>query len=258
MEPLNIIKIGGNIINNPPLLNEFLNDFAKLSSPKILVHGGGKSASEVSNKMGIVPKMIHGRRITNAETLEIITMVYGGKINKNIVAQLQSKKCNAIGFSGADGNTIVAKKRPVNEIDYGFAGDIIIVNTQVINLLLQNSITPVFSAITHNEKGQLLNTNADTIASELAIALSKHFKVSLHYCFEKQGVLADINNEKSVIETINLISFQDLKNKNIINNGMLPKIHNCLNAIKNGVASVHIGNHLAPFNNTIKCTTFQL
>ncbi len=257
MKTLKIIKIGGNIINNETLLNKFLNDFSQLDTPKILVHGGGRSASEVSKKMGIAPKMIHGRRITDAETLDIITMVYGGKINKNIVAKLQANHCNSVGFSGADGNTIVAVKRPVKDIDYGFAGDIINVNTEVLEVLLQHNITPVFCAITHNKKEQLLNTNADTIASELAVGLSKKYKVSLYYCFEKNGVLEDINDDNSVIERIDFNVFDNLKDKGIINEGMLPKIQNSLQAVKKGVTSVHIGAPNMPFNSTIKCTTFQ-
>lgn len=257
MKSLKIIKIGGNIINNKMLLNEFLDDFAKLDSPKLLVHGGGKSASELSIKMGIEPKMINGRRITDDETLDIITMVYGGKINKNIVAQLQARNANSVGFSGADGNSIVAIKRPVTNIDYGFAGDVTHVNTQTINVLLQNDISPIFCAITHNKNGQLLNTNADTIASELAIALSKDYKVSLYYCFEKNGVLKNIEDDDSVIEHINNQKFEQLKKEGIIHDGMLPKIHNCLQSIQKGVATVHIGNNKMPFEQDIKCTTFQ-
>ncbi|MFY7672407.1 acetylglutamate kinase [Tenacibaculum sp. MEBiC06402] len=257
MKTLKIIKIGGNIINNKMLLNEFLDDFAKLDSPKLLVHGGGKSASELSIKMGIQPKMINGRRITDDETLDIITMVYGGKINKNIVAQLQARNSNSVGFSGADGNSIVAIKRPVTNIDYGFAGDVIRVNTQTMNVLLQNDVSPIFCAITHDQKGQLLNTNADTIASELAIALSKDYKVSLYYCFEKNGVLKSIEDDDSVIEHIDNQKFEQLKNKGIIHDGMLPKIQNCLQSIQKGVTTVHIGNNKMPFEQDIKCTTFQ-
>ena len=257
MKTLKIIKIGGNIINNEVLLNEFLDDFATLETPKLLVHGGGKSASELSLKMGVEPKMVNGRRITDEETLEIITMVYGGKINKNIVAQLQARNANSVGFSGADGNTIVAVKRPVKDIDYGFAGDIVKVNTETISVLLANNIAPVFCAITHNQKGQLLNTNADTIASELAVALSKEYKVALYYCFEKNGVLSNIEDGNSVIEHINNQKFEQLKNEGIINDGMLPKIHNCLQSIQKGVSTVHIGNNKMPFEPHIKCTTFQ-
>ncbi|WP_299620328.1 acetylglutamate kinase [uncultured Tenacibaculum sp.] len=257
MQELKIIKIGGNVINNEKLLGDFLDDFAKLESPKILVHGGGRAASELSVKMGISPNMINGRRITDADTLEIITMVYGGKINKNIVAQLQARKCNSIGFSGADGNTIVSVKRPVTTIDYGFVGDVVEINTETSRILLDNKISPIFCAITHDENGQLLNTNADTIAAELAIALSKSYKVALYYCFEKNGVLTDITDDGSVVEKIDEKIFEDLKRNEIINEGMLPKIHNCLQAIKKGVNSVHIGNNTMPFNTNVKCTTFQ-
>ncbi|CAM1340881.1 acetylglutamate kinase [Tenacibaculum amylolyticum] len=257
MKSLKIIKIGGNIINNDLLLQEFLDDFAALDTPKILVHGGGKAASELTQKMGLNPKMIQGRRITDTETLDIVTMVYGGKINKNIVAQLQARNCNSIGFSGADGNSIVAMKRPVTAIDYGFAGDIIHVNTDVVNILLQHDVTPVFCAITHNENGQLLNTNADTIAAELAIAFSKLYTVSLYYCFEKNGVLKSVHDDNSVIKKIDFTAFEQLKKNKIINEGMLPKIHNCLQAVEKGVTTVHIGNNKMPFNNNIKCTTFQ-
>ncbi|WP_299837242.1 acetylglutamate kinase [uncultured Tenacibaculum sp.] len=257
MQELKIIKIGGNVINNEKLLSDFLDDFAKLESPKILVHGGGRAASELSVKMGISPNMINGRRITDADTLEIITMVYGGKINKNIVAQLQARKCNSIGFSGADGNTIVSVKRPVTTIDYGFVGDVVEINTETSRILLDNKISPIFCAITHDENGQLLNTNADTIAAELAIALSKSYKVALYYCFEKNGVLTDITDDGSVVEKIDEKIFEDLKRNEIINEGMLPKIHNCLQAIKKGVNSVHIGNNTMPFNTNVKCTTFQ-
>ncbi len=257
MQELKIIKIGGNVINNKKLLSDFLDDFAKLESPKILVHGGGRAASELSVKMGIRPNMINGRRITDADTLEIITMVYGGKINKNIVAQLQARKCNSIGFSGADGNTIVSVKRPVTTIDYGFVGDVVEINTETLRILLDHKISPIFCAITHDENGQLLNTNADTIAAELAIALSKSYKVALYYCFEKNGVLTDITDDDSVVERIDEKIFEDLKRKEIINEGMLPKIHNCLQAIHKGVSSVHIGNNVMPFNTNVKCTTFQ-
>lgn len=257
MKSLKIIKIGGNIINNELLLQEFLSDFAALNTPKILVHGGGKAASELTQKMGLTPRMVQGRRITDTDTLDIVTMVYGGKINKNIVAQLQAKNCNSIGVSGADGNSIVATKRPVKKIDYGFAGDITQVNTNVVNILLQHAITPIFCAITHDENGQLLNTNADTIAAELAIEFSKLYTVSLYYCFEKNGVLENVSDDNSIIEKIDFTAFEQLKKNKIINEGMLPKIHNCLQAIQKGVTTVHIGNNKMPFNNNIKCTTFQ-
>ncbi|MBL4604137.1 MAG: acetylglutamate kinase, partial [Flavobacteriaceae bacterium] len=194
MKTLKIIKIGGNIIDDAAELTSFLKGFSALKGPKILVHGGGKSATKLAEKMNIPVQMIDGRRVTDAETLDLITMVYAGRINKNIVAQLQSFGCNSVGFSGADGNTIIAKKRPIKEIDYGFVGDVVKVEVRQVNLLVSNNISISFCAIPHDQKGRLLNTNADTIASELAIAFSKLYKVELYYCLEKNGVLENVEN----------------------------------------------------------------
>jgi acetylglutamate kinase len=241
MKTLKVIKIGGNIIDNDDALQHFLKKFSTIEGPKILVHGGGKLATQLAVKMNIPVQMNEGRRITDAETLNIITMVYAGKINKTIVAQLQANRCNAIGFSGADGNSIVSVKRPVKPIDYGFAGDVKKVNTETLELLLHHKITPVFCAITHDENGQLLNTNADTIASELAIGLSRIFNVELYYCFEKKGVLKDVNDDDSVIELITPDSIKQLIDNQIIYEGMLPKINNCLHAVSNNVSKVCIG-----------------
>ena len=179
MKSLKVVKIGGNIIDNDTLLNDFLKQFAKIKSPKILIHGGGKLASQLSEKMNIEVKMSNGRRITDAQTLEIITMVYAGKINKSIITLLQKYHCNSIGFTGADGNTIESIKRPVNTVDFGFVGDVVTVNNHTLNLLLNNNITPVFCAITHDCNGQLLNTNADTIASEIAISFTNKYHLIL-------------------------------------------------------------------------------
>ncbi|NND12246.1 MAG: acetylglutamate kinase, partial [Flavobacteriaceae bacterium] len=195
METLKIIKIGGNIIDDANALDEFLREFANLDGQKILVHGGGKEATKLAKRLKVAVNMVDGRRVTDAETLDIITMVYAGKINKNIIAKLQASRCNAIGFSGADGNSIIATKRPVTNIDYGYAGDVVRVNTSTIRTLLENNIVPVFCAITHDEHGQLLNTNADTIASVLAIALATVFTTELYYCFEKNGVLMDVDHD---------------------------------------------------------------
>ncbi|TBV24944.1 acetylglutamate kinase [Meridianimaribacter sp. CL38] len=241
MKTLKVIKIGGNIIDNEQALLSFLKDFSTIEEPKLLVHGGGKLATKLANQMQVEVKMIDGRRITDAETLDIITMVYAGKINKNIVAQLQANNCNAIGFSGADGNTIVSDKRPVKTIDYGYVGDVKQVNTTTLELLLSNNVTPVFCAITHDKKGQLLNTNADTIASELAIGLSKIFNTELYYCFEKNGVLKDVNDDHSVIESITSENVQQLIDNQIISEGMLPKINNCIHAVNHNVQKVCIG-----------------
>lgn len=257
MRTLKIIKIGGNIIDDAIALNAFLSDFAKLKGPKILVHGGGKLATKLANQMGVEVKMTNGRRITDADTLGIITMVYAGKISKNIVAKLQAEQCNAIGFSGADGNSIVSVKRPVNNIDFGFVGDVNKVNTETLDILLKNKVTPVFCAITHDENGQLFNTNADTIASELAIGFANAYNTELYYCFEKNGVLKDINDEASVIESINTETYQTLINDGVIADGMLPKLNNCFHAIKNKVEKVCIGKPNMLFTTNTKYTTIQ-
>lgn len=241
MKTLKIIKIGGNIIDNEAALSSFLDVFAAIESPKILIHGGGKLATQLAHQLGFEVKMIDGRRITDKETLDLITMVYAGKINKNIVAQLQSKNCNAIGFSGADGNTIASKKRPVKPIDFGFVGDVKKVNTQTLQVLLEHKVVPVFCALTHDGKGQLLNTNADTIASELAIGFAEHYQTELYYCFEKNGVLKDVTDEDSVIKKITIQTYQNLIDDKVIVDGMLPKMNNCIHAIEKNVHKVCIG-----------------
>ena len=257
-EGLKILKIGGNVINDPAALAKFLFHFAQIPSKKILVHGGGKRASEMAKELGIEPKMVNGRRITDQVTLEIVTMVYAGLLNKNIVSLLQKNNCNAIGLSGADGNTITAHKRIVKDIDYGFAGDVDQIGGKTISALLNSDLTPVFCAITHDAKGQLLNTNADTIASELAVGLSKGYKVELVYCFEKNGVLKDVNDEDSVIERIDLTYFDELKNDGIVSEGMLPKLENCFAALEKGVEKVIIGTPDVFYKTTQKCTTLAL
>lgn len=239
---LNIIKIGGNVINDEVALASLLKDFSKLDGLKLLVHGGGKKATEFSNKLQLEPKMIGGRRVTDEANLEVVTMVYAGLLNKNIVALLQKNNCNAIGLSGADGNAIKAHKRIVKDIDYGFAGDVDHIETDTIFVLLNNGLIPVFCAITHDKNGQLLNTNADTIASELASALAIIYDVSLTYVFEKKGVLKDINDEDSVIENIDSNSYKKLKNEGVIADGMLPKLQNCFYALNKGVSEIHIAN----------------
>ncbi|MGI9550223.1 MAG: acetylglutamate kinase [Aurantibacter sp.] len=239
--PLSVIKIGGNVIENKTELSKFLSAFSKLKGPKILVHGGGKLATELCKKLGIEPKMIGGRRVTDAATLEVITMVYAGLTNKNIVAALQANGCNAIGLSGADGDSIQAHKRPVADIDYGFAGDVEGVNSKIIPKLLNAGLTPVFCAMTHDGNGQLLNTNADTIASELAIGLSEIYETTLYYCFERKGVLKDVNDNESVIKHIDSESYLKLLDERIIADGMLPKMENCFHALKKHVHKVCIG-----------------
>lgn len=241
-QKLSIIKIGGNVIENKEKLSQFLNVFANLEGPKILVHGGGKLATQLATKLGIESKMIDGRRITDADTLDVITMVYGGLANKTMVAELQSKNCNAIGLSGADANMISAHKRPVKEIDFGFVGDVETVNAKVLSKFLKMDLTPVFCAITHDSQGQLFNTNADTIAAEVAIGMSRLYHTTLYYCFEKKGVLKDVANEDSVIEQIDHKTYIQYLNDGSISDGMIPKIDNCFYALERGVAKVCIGN----------------
>ncbi len=244
---ITVLKIGGNVINDPSLLERVLKDFASIPSPKILIHGGGKIAGDLSKKLGIEPKMHEGRRITDQDTIDIVTMVYAGLLNKRIVALLQQNDCNAIGLSGADANVIQTTKRPVKEIDYGFVGDVFpeSINESFITSLLQQHITPVFCAITHDKKGQLLNTNADTIASSIANQLASTHPVRLIYCFEKKGVLRDIENEDSFIPTITQAIYQELKEQHIIFEGMIPKLDNAFNSINKGVTEVILCN---PFN----------
>lgn len=241
MLKVHVIKIGGNIIDEETKLSSFLQAFASIEGKKILVHGGGKLATKLADQLGIQQQLIDGRRITDAETLKIVTMVYAGYINKNIVAQLQAKGCNAIGLSGADGNLIMAHKRKHASIDYGFVGDIDSVNTNLLQNLLETGISVVVAPITHNANGQLLNTNADTIAQEIAKALSGSYEVQLVYSFEKKGVLLDVDDEKSVIPKITPSYYAELKAKQLIFAGMIPKLDNAFAALQNGVKRVIIG-----------------
>lgn len=257
-KPVTLIKIGGNIIDNPTELSQFLSDFSKIEGYKVLVHGGGKSATKMAESIGLVPQMIDGRRITDAPMLDVVVMIYAGQINKNIVAQLQANSTNAMGFSGADGNLIQSDKRNHPTINYGFVGDVKKVNTPLLETLLSNSITPVFCAITHDGKGQLLNTNADTIASELAIALSEVFDVTLNYCFEKPGVLYDAEDDSSVIENINQELYSKLKAEKAIHSGMIPKLDNCFNSLSKGVQKIKIGHHRMLQDKTALYTTITL
>ncbi|WP_285060531.1 acetylglutamate kinase [Pedobacter ginsengisoli] len=243
MEKLNVIKIGGNVIDNSEKLHQFLLDFTALPGKKILVHGGGKIATELGDSLGVEAKMVEGRRITDIETLRIVTMVYAGLINKNMVAQLQAKGSNAIGLTGADGNIIKAVKRPVKEIDYGFVGDLdaASVSSETLRNLLEAGLVPVLCAITHDGDSQLLNTNADTIASAVAVAMSGLYETSLIYCFEKRGVMKNIDDDSSLVSQIRSGEFEGLKQEGIVSGGMIPKLHNAFEAIKNGVSAVYIG-----------------
>jgi acetylglutamate kinase len=241
MESLYVVKIGGNIIDDEELLLSFLKKFAAIGDKKMLIHGGGKLATRMAEKLGIPQQMIDGRRLTDAETLKIVTMVYAGYINKNIIARLQSLHCNALGITGADGNSILSHKREKAGIDYGFAGDVDQVNASFFIQLLLNGQTLVVAPITHDGKGQLLNTNADTIAQEIAKSLSSFFEVTLIYSFEKAGVLKDVENENSVIEKLHLGYYNELKETEKIFAGMIPKLDNAFKAIEAGVQKVIIG-----------------
>lgn len=241
MDKLYIIKIGGNIIDNEQLLTSFLQQFAAIDEKKILVHGGGKLATRLAEKLGIEQQLIDGRRITDAETLKVVTMVYAGYINKNIVAQLQSFQCNAMGLCGADGDAILAHKRRHPIMDYGFVGDVDSINTQLLNNLLHQNLTLVFAPITHDQQGLLLNTNADTIAQELAKSLSQDFDVSLIYSFDKAGVLLDAGDDSTVIPELTPSYYLSLKSKQKIFAGMIPKLDNAFTALNSGVKRVIIG-----------------
>jgi acetylglutamate kinase len=242
MEKLFVVKIGGNVLDNPSALSSFLNDFASIRERKILIHGGGKIASRIGDQLGIESKYVEGRRITDAATLDLVTMVYGGLVNKQIVATLQNMNCNALGVTGADGNLIKASKRPVKDIDYGFAGDINPhgVNRELLSSMLNLGLVPIFAPLTHSD-GKMLNTNADTIASVLSIGLSRHFEVRLIFCFEKRGVLKDINDPGSVIHRLTKKAYQGLSASNAFADGILPKLANAFAAIDAGVKEVLIG-----------------
>lgn len=241
MEKLYVIKIGGNIVDNPALLTACLTAFSKLDGQAILVHGGGKLATDLATTMGVAQTMVEGRRVTDAETLKIVTMVYAGSINKNIVAQLQAHGVNAMGLTGADGNLITAHKRIGTSIDYGFVGDVDGINVTLITQLLNSNIKLVVAPITHDGHGQLLNTNADTIAQSIATGMAKHFEVHLIYGFEKEGVLSDFNDPSSVIAFMDQQVYSSLKDQKVIFEGMIPKIDNAYMALAGGVQSVIIG-----------------
>lgn len=260
MENLYVIKIGGNVIDNEQSLQSFLADFAGVEGLKILVHGGGKIASKMGEQLGIQSNYINGRRITDDATIDLVTMVYGGLVNKKIVAQLQALQCNAIGLTGADGNIIPAVKRPVKDIDFGWVGDVDskTLNANRLMLFLNNDFVPVFAPLTHDEQGHILNTNADTIASSLAVALSANYNVRLVYCFEKKGVLENVADEQSVISLINKETYKRLLVENKLFEGILPKLDNAFAAIDAGVQEVLIGDAKDIKRNTSRETSGTL
>ena len=238
---ITVVKIGGAFLEDNIQLEKVSRAFASLEGPRILVHGGGHRASQLSRALGMEPKLTGGRRITDAGTLEIVTMVYGGWANKILVARLQSMGCNALGLSGADADLIRAVKRPVKDIDYGFVGDVKRVSLKTLNTLLRAGLTPVFCALTHDGKGQLLNTNADTVAAEIAGALSGEYRTRLFYCFDKNGVLRDLNDPNSTIPRIDRPLFRKLQEEGVIAEGMMPKLHTAFEALETGVEQVRIG-----------------
>jgi len=242
MQEITIVKVGGKVVETPESLQELLNDFVKLPGYKILVHGGGRSATKIADQLGIVTQMVDGRRITDLETLKVVTMVYAGLVNKNIVASLQAVGSNAIGLTGADLNLIKAVKRPVKEIDYGYVGDVESVQVNELIELINKNVVPVVAPLTHDGKGNMLNTNADTMASALACALAQYYKVNLVYCFEKKGVLSNPDDDNAVIPVLTHDLFKDYQKSGVINEGMIPKLDNGFNAIKAGVNKVNITN----------------
>ncbi|MES2485680.1 MAG: acetylglutamate kinase [Bacteroidota bacterium] len=238
---LTVVKIGGNVIDDAAALKAFLADFATIEGYKILVHGGGKIATKTAEGLGITAVFHEGRRITDKFMLDVAVMTYAGLINKGITAHLQALGNNTMGFTGADGNLILSEKRKNAAVDFGFVGDVIMVADALLKVLLLQNIVPVFCAITHDGQGQLLNTNADTIAAELAVACSAHFDVKLMYCFEKKGVLTDVENEDSVIKNLTFENYRELRAQGAIHSGMLPKLENCFNALNRGVTAIGIG-----------------
>ena len=240
MDKLTIIKVGGKIVEEEQSLRQLLKDFSQIEGYKVLVHGGGRSATKLAEKLGIESRMVNGRRVTDRDTLEIVTMVYGGLVNKNIVAGLQALGVNALGLTGADMNIIRSEKRPVKEVDYGFVGDVKEVNTETLSSLIQQGIVPILAPLTHDKEGNMLNTNADTIAGETAKALALKFDVTLIYCFEKKGVLMNENDDESVVPDINKATFEQLVKDGIVQGGMIPKLENAFQAIEKGVKEVII------------------
>ncbi len=245
MNKLTIIKVGGKIVEEPASLQRLLDDFAAIDGPKVLVHGGGRSATKIAAQLGIESQMVNGRRITDAPMLQVVTMVYGGLVNKNIVAGLQARNINAVGLTGADMNVILSDKRPVKDIDYGFVGDVKQVDGKRLAALLNDGIIPVMAPLTHDGNGNMLNTNADTIAAETAKGLAPYFDVTLIYCFEKKGVLRDENDDDSVISEITPPQFKQLVEQSIIQGGMIPKLENAFQAINAGVKQVVITSAVA-------------
>lgn len=240
MEPLYIVKIGGRVIEDSEAMAPFLEQFAELPGKKILIHGGGRSATTLAEQLGVQVRMVEGRRITDAAMLRVVTMVYGGQVNKTLVSRLQACGCNALGLTGADAGIILAHRREVKEIDYGFVGDIDEVRSEPLISFLSRDLTPVLAPLTHDGQGNMLNTNADTIAATVAIALASHYEVRLVYCFEKPGVLEDVKDDRSVIPELPRDRYRKLQHNGQIARGMIPKLDTGYQALEKGVAFVYI------------------
>lgn len=239
-EKVTVVKVGGKIVETPSALQALITAFSQMEGRKVLVHGGGRTATDMAARLGIETQMVGGRRITDADMLAVVTMVYGGLVNKQVVAQLQAAGVNALGLTGADMDVLRSHRRPAGEVDYGFVGDVDRADGARLQMLIEGGVVPVMAPLTHDGRGQLLNTNADTIAGETAKALAHHFDVTLVYCFEHAGVLKDANDEESLIPTINRASFEALVADGTVSSGMIPKIENCLQAVEQGVARVVI------------------
>ncbi len=239
-EHLTIIKVGGKIVENSESLNSLLKDFAAVEGKKLLVHGGGRSATQMAARLGVETKMVDGRRITDEAMLEVVTMVYGGLVNKRIVAGLQALGIDAVGLTGADMNIVLSDKRKVSAVDYGWVGDVKRVNAEAVATLIESGCCPVVAPLTHDGCGHLLNTNADTMAGEMAKAMAAHYDVTLMFCFEKPGVLADENDDSSLIPTITPAVLDDLKRRGVVSGGMIPKLDNAIACVSAGVESVVI------------------
>lgn len=239
-EHLTIIKVGGKIVENSESLNSLLKDFAAVEGKKLLVHGGGRSATQMAARLGVETKMVDGRRITDEAMLEVVTMVYGGLVNKRIVAGLQALGIDAVGLTGADMNIVLSDKRKVLAVDYGWVGDVKRVNAEAVATLIESGCCPVVAPLTHDGCGHMLNTNADTMAGEMAKAMAAHYDVTLMFCFEKPGVLADENDDSSLIPTITPAVLDDLKRRGVVSGGMIPKLDNAIACVSAGVESVVI------------------
>ena len=239
-EHLTIIKVGGKIVENSESLNALLKDFAAVEGKKLLVHGGGRSATQMAARLGVETKMVDGRRITDEAMLEVVTMVYGGLVNKRIVAGLQALGIDAVGLTGADMNIVLSDKREVSAVDYGWVGDVKRVNAEAVATLIESGCCPVVAPLTHDGCGHMLNTNADTMAGEMAKAMAAHYDVTLMFCFEKPGVLADENDDSSLIPTITPAVLDDLKRRGVVSGGMIPKLDNAIACVSAGVESVVI------------------